>query len=86
MDYTLLEKAMALYEQEQQQQLSTPDCLHDFEYDSSHGEIVCFNCGLIKGPLLIACHAGYFLILVVRDDLNKTCIKLMRVHLVHLIM
>ena len=46
MDYTLLEKAMALYEQEQQQ--STPDCLHDFEYDSSHGEIVCFNCGLIK--------------------------------------
>ena len=32
------------------------------------------------------CHAGYFLILVVRDDLNKTCIKLMRVHLVHLIM
>ena len=35
MDYTLLEKAMALYEQEQQQQQSTPDCLHDFEYDSS---------------------------------------------------
>ena len=32
------------------------------------------------------CYAGYFLILVVRDDLNKTCIKLMRVHLVHLIM
>ena len=56
MDPTLLEKAMALYEQEeqQQQQQSTPDC-HDFEYDSSHGEIVCFNCGLIKGrPLLIA--------------------------------
>ena len=46
MDYTLLEKAMALYEQEQQQQQqSTPDCLHDFEYDSSYGEIVCFNCG-----------------------------------------
>ena len=48
---------MALYEQEQQQQQqqqSTPDCLHDFEYDSSYGEIVCFNCGLIKGPLLIA--------------------------------
>ena len=56
MDYTLLEKAMALYEQEQeqQQQQSTPDCLHDFEYDSSYGEIVCFNCGLIKGPLLTA--------------------------------
>ena len=60
MDYTLLEKAMALYEQEQQQQQqqqqqqSTPDCLHDFEYDSSYGEIVCFKCGLIKGPLLIA--------------------------------
>ena len=56
MDYTLLEKAMALYkqEQQQQQQQSTPDCLHDFEYDSSYGEIVCFNCGLIKGPLLIA--------------------------------
>ena len=34
----------------------------------------------------MSCHAGYFLILVVRDDLNKTCIKLMRVHLVHLIM
>ena len=33
-----------------------------------------------------ACHAGYFLILVVRDDLNKTCTKLMCVHLVHLIM
>ena len=35
---------MALYEQkeQQQQQQSTPDCLHDFEYDSSHGEIVCF--------------------------------------------
>ena len=48
MDYALLEKAMVLYEQEQQQQLSTPDCLHDFEYDSSNGEIVCFNCGLIK--------------------------------------
>ena len=60
MDYTLLEKVMTLYEQEQQQQQqqqqqqSTPDCLHDFEYDSSYGEIVCFNCGLIKGPLLIA--------------------------------
>ena len=41
MNYTLLEKAMALYEQEQQQQQqqqqSTPDCLHDFEYDSSYG-------------------------------------------------
>ena len=45
MDYTLLEKAMAFYEQEQQQKQSTPDCLHDFEYDSSYGEIVCFNCG-----------------------------------------
>ena len=53
MDPTLLKKAMALYEQEQQQQ-STPDCLHDFAYDSSYGEIICFNCGLIKGPLLIA--------------------------------
>ena len=31
-----------------------PDCLHDFEYDSSYGEIVCFNCGLMKGPLLKA--------------------------------
>ena len=30
MDSTLLEKAMALYEQEQQQQ-STPDCQHAFE-------------------------------------------------------
>ena len=45
MDYTLLEKAMTLYEQEQQQQQqqqqqSTPDCLHDFEHDSSYGEIV----------------------------------------------
>ena len=27
MDYTLLEKAIALHEQEQQQQQSTPDCL-----------------------------------------------------------
>ena len=33
---SLLEKAMALYEQEQQQ--STPDCLHDFDYDSSYGQ------------------------------------------------
>ena len=39
----LLEKAMTLYEQQQQQQQSTPDCRHDFEYDSSYGEIVCFN-------------------------------------------
>ena len=54
MDLTLLEKAIALCEQEQQQQQSTPDCQHDFEYDPSYGEIVCFNCGLIKGPLLIA--------------------------------
>ena len=38
------------------------------------------------GDRVRICHAGYFLILVVRDDLNKTCIKLMRVHLVHLIM
>ena len=55
MDYILLEKAIALHEQEQQQQQqSTSDCQHDFEYDPSYGEIVCFNCGLIKGPLLIA--------------------------------
>ena len=37
MDTTLLEKAMTLYEQEQKQQQSTPDCLHDFEYDPSYG-------------------------------------------------
>ena len=50
---TLLEKAMALYEQEQQQQ-STPDCLHDFEYDPSYGQRVCFNCDVIdSSPLLI---------------------------------
>ena len=59
MDYTLLEKAMALYEQEQQQQQSTPDCLHDFEYDYSYGEIVSSNCGLIKGPLLIITSPDY---------------------------
>ena len=57
MNQDLLNEAMILYEQEQrqeqQQQRSTPDCLHDFEYDSSYGEIVCFNCGLIKGSLLI---------------------------------
>ena len=39
-----------------------------------------------SGDQAWTCYAGYFLILVVRDDLNKTCIKLMRVHLVHLIM
>ena len=58
MDFTLLEKAMNLYEQEQQQQQqqqqSTPECFHDFDYDSSYGQRVCFNCGLIKSPLLIA--------------------------------
>ena len=54
MDPTLLEKAMALYEQEQQQQ-STPDCLHIFEYDSSYGQRVCFNCDVIDpSPLLTA--------------------------------
>ena len=54
MDPTLLEKATALYEQEQQQQ-STPDCLHVFEYDSSYGQRVCFNCDVIEpSPLLIA--------------------------------
>ena len=51
MDQDLLNEAMILYEQEQrqeqQQQQSTPDCLHDFEYDSSYGQSVCFNCDLI---------------------------------------
>ena len=43
---------MALYEQEQQQ--STLDCLHDFDYDSSYGQKVCFNCGVIDpSPLVI---------------------------------
>ena len=55
MDSTLLEKAMTLYEQEQQQQQSTPDCLHVFEYDPGYGQRVCFNCGVIDpSPLLIA--------------------------------
>ena len=43
---------MTLYEQEQQQ--STPECLHDFDYDSSYGQKVCFNCGVIDpSPMLI---------------------------------
>ena len=55
MDTTLLEKAMTLYEQEQKQQQFTPDCLHVFEYDSSYGQRVCFNCDVIDpSPLLIA--------------------------------
>ena len=50
---TLLEKAMALYKQEQQQQ-PTPECLHDFGSDSSYGQKVCFNCRVIdSSPLLI---------------------------------
>ena len=50
---SLLEKAIALYQQEQQQK-STPECLHDFDYDSSYGQKVCFNCGVIDpSPLLI---------------------------------
>ena len=58
MDPTLLEKAMAVYEQEQQQQQqqqSTPDCQHVFEYDPGYGQRVCFNCSVIgSSPLLIA--------------------------------
>ena len=56
MDYTLLEKAMALYEQEQQQQQqSTPDCLHDFDDDPDYGQRVCFKCNVIApSPMLIA--------------------------------
>ena len=46
MDFTLLGKAMSLYEQEQQQQ-STPDCQHIFEYDPGYGQRVCFNCSVI---------------------------------------
>ena len=38
MDPTLLEKATALYEQEQQQQQHPkPNCQHVFEYDLSYG-------------------------------------------------
>ena len=55
MDSTLLEKAMTLYEQEQQQQQCTSDCLHDFEYDPGCGQRLCFNCSVIDpSPLLIA--------------------------------
>ena len=43
----LFKECMALYEQEQQEQQPSPDCLHDFNYDSSYGEKVCLNCGLI---------------------------------------
>ena len=56
MNQDLLNEAMIPYEQKQrqeQQQQFTPECLHDFNYDSSYGQRVCFNCGLIKGPLLI---------------------------------
>ena len=46
---------MTLYEQEQQQQQSTPDCQHVFEYDPDYEQRVCFNCGVIApSPLLIA--------------------------------
>ena len=46
---SLLEKTMALYEQEQQQ--STPEWLHDFDYDSSYVQKVCFNCSIIDPHL-----------------------------------
>ena len=51
MDSTLLEKTMALYEQEQQQQQCTPDCLHDFDDDPGYGQRVCFNCSVIAQVL-----------------------------------
>ena len=58
MNPTLLEKAMTLYEQEQQQQQSTPDCLHVSEHDPSYGQRVCFNCFncgvIVPSPMLIA--------------------------------
>ena len=46
-----------MFEQEQE---PPPDCQHDLYYDSSYGEIVCFNCGLIKGPLLVATSHSYY--------------------------
>ena len=64
------------------QQLDTsqpnPECSYTKQYQKHIPSGFCYY---IK-----CCYAGYFLILVVRDDLNKTCTKLMRVHLVHLIM
>ena len=71
MDSTLLEKAMALYEQEQQQQQSTPDCQHAFEHDPGYGQRVCFNCGVIDpSPLLIA--SPDYLYYTPRSKPNKT--------------
>ena len=48
---------MGLYKQEQE---PLPDCQHDFDYESSYGEIVCLNYGLIKGHLLIATNYSYY--------------------------
>ena len=57
MNQDLLNEAMILYQQkqhqEQKQQQSTPDCLHDFDNDPDYEQKVCFNCGVID-PLLIA--------------------------------
>ena len=58
MNQDSLNEAMILNQQEQsqeqKQQQSTPDCLHDFEYSSSYGEIVNLNCGVIdSSPMLM---------------------------------
>ena len=53
---SLLQKVMALYKQEQE---PPADCQHDFDYDSSFGEIVCLNCGFIKDSLLIVTNYSY---------------------------
>ena len=55
MDYKLLNEAMILYEQEQSQEQSTPDCQHDFDYYFTDGERVCLKCNLIDpSPKLMA--------------------------------
>ena len=36
---------MALYDQELTQ--PTPDCFHEFDFDSSYGERICRICGVI---------------------------------------
>ena len=53
MDYELLNIAIALDEQEQQESQSTPLCLHDFGYINDH-ERACLKCSQIEptGPLL----------------------------------
>ena len=48
---------MALYKQEQE---PPSNCQYDFNYDFSYGEIACLNCGLIKGPMLIATIYFYY--------------------------